>query len=601
MKQDTPAPGFFHEDGSWPLIKRLVAENFREYALRYGLALVFMILVAGSTAFSAWIMKDVVENLFVKPDFEKIVSVAMLVVLIFTVKGFATYAQIVTLARVGNAIVAKLQMRLYEKILAQGGGFYSKYPSHDLVTRIGKNAQGARLVIELIMTSLGRDLLTLVGLVIVMVLQDPVLTLLSLVVVPPIVIIVTSLVRRVRKVAQQLFNSSVEVVGVMQDTVTGIKIVKSFALEPEMRRRMGSVIDRIANRNNKIAGLTARTSPVMETLGGVCIGLMILYAGWRTTTTGQTPSSFMAFLTALLFAYEPAKRIARLHINMEAGLVGARLMYEILDRPLEITDRDDAKPLVIKHGKVTFSHVDFSYRHEEGDDLRVLTSIDLTAQGGKTTALVGPSGGGKTTVISLIQRFYDADKGLIDIDGQDIRDVTLASLRQNIAFVSQDTFLFSGTVRQNILSARPDASSQELEGAARDANAHDFIMKLEHGYDTDLGVNGNNLSGGQRQRLAIARALLKDAPIVLLDEATSALDAESEKLVQQAFDRLMKDRTTIVIAHRFSTIRDVDCIHVLQDGKIVESGRHSELIATGTTYKNLHNLQFAEGRHEAAE
>lgn len=593
------ASGFWGADGAFPLIRRLVLENFSRYAARYALAMVFMVLVAASTALSAWIMRDVVESLFISRDFEKIVYVAGFVVAIFLVKGMATYGQTVTLSRVGNAIVAAIQMRLYDRILNQGGDFHIRYPSNDLVTRIGSNAQSARTVIDLLVVSLGRDILTLIGLVLVMLAQDWLLTLIALFIAPPIVFLVASLVQRVRKVAKQLFVSSTLIVSAMQDTVAGIKIVKSFAMEDAMKRRMAAAVEDVRVRNDKIAALSARTSPVMETFGGICIALMILYAGWQVSTSSRTPADFMAFLTALLLAYEPAKRIARLHIGLEAGLVGVRLMYEILDEPLTIKDADGAKPLAVTKGEIVFRDVDFSYPGGEDAGLRVLRAVTMVAEGGKTTALVGPSGSGKTTIINLIQRFYDIDGGAIAIDGQDIRSVALRSLRHAIAFVSQDTFLFAGSVGANILAGKPDASFEEVREAARAANADGFIMALEKGYGTELGENGAGLSGGQRQRIAIARAILKDAPVVLLDEATSALDAESEHLIHEAFDRLKVGRTTLVIAHRLSTVRDADCIHVIENGRCVESGDHAGLMAKGRLYRNLHDLQF-KGRDRQA-
>lgn len=585
--------GLLKDDGSLLLVRRLILENYKTYAKRYAVALFFMIIVAVTTAFSAWIMRDVIESLFVDRDFNKIISVALIVIGIFLVKGISTYFQIITLSRVGNSIVASIQMRLYGKILKQGGDFYIRYPSNDLVTRISNNAQSAREVIDLLVVSFGRDLLTLVGLVIVMIVQDWVLAIFALLIAPPVIIVVSGLVRRVRKVAKQRFLSSTLIISAMQDTLLGIKIVKSFAMEDAMRERMSQAVDDVRLRNNKIAELSARTSPVMETLGGICIGVMIIYAGWQVKFDSHAPGEFMSFLTAMLLAYEPAKRIARLNINLEASLVGVRLMYEILDGALMITDKEDAAKLTVSKGKITLRDVDFTYRLQDDKDLRVLNSINIVAEGGKTTALVGPSGGGKTTIINLIQRFYDIDDGAIEIDGDDIRSVTLKSLRENIAFVSQDTFLFSGSVYENISAGRLGASVKDVEAAARDANAHSFIMQLENGYETQLGENGASLSGGQRQRIAIARAILKDAPIVLLDEATSALDAESENLVQEAFERLKMGRTTLVIAHRLSTIRNADCIHVMQDGRCVESGSHSVLMRDGVAYKHLYDLQFS--------
>ncbi|MEP2943029.1 MAG: ABC transporter ATP-binding protein [Hyphomicrobiales bacterium] len=592
QKTEASAAYFFQDVSSLQLVRRLIMENFNTYAKRYAAALFFMVIVAGMTALSAWIMRDIIESLFIDKDFNKIKIVALVVVSIFLIKGVSSYFQIILLSRVGNDIVASIQMQLYEKIVRQGGDFYIRYPSNDLVTRISSNAQSARKVIDVLVVSFGRDLLTLIGLVIVMIIQDWVLALTALLVAPPIILLVSSFVRRVRKVAKQQFISSTLIISAMQDTLRGITIVKSFGMEDTLTKRMFEAVDDVRRRNNKIAELSARTSPVMESFGGICIGVLILYAGWQVSTDSNAPGEFMAFLTAMLLAYDPARRLARMHIGLEAGLVGVRLMYEILDGELLVTDKPNAPALTISKGKVVLRDVDFTYRADPDKDQRVFNALNLVAEGGKTTALVGPSGGGKTTIINLIQRFYDVENGVIEIDGNDISSVKLESLRENIAFVSQDTFLFSGSVYENILAGRAGASAADVEAAARDANAHSFIEQLEHGYETLLGENGASLSGGQRQRVAIARAILKNAPIVLLDEATSALDTQSEKLVQEAFERLKKGRTTLVIAHRLSTIRNADCIHVIQDGRCVESGSHETLMRDGVTYKALHELQF---------
>jgi subfamily B ATP-binding cassette protein MsbA len=328
----------------------------------------------------------------------------------------------------------------------------------------------------------------------------------------------------------------------------------------------------------------------MEVIAGLAIALIVLWAGYQIIYFDVKPGALMSFIAAVALAYEPAKRLAQMQIQLEAGLVGVRMMYELLDTQPTVGDDTDRADLRVDAGKVVFDKVDFAYAGEAP----LFRQLAFVAEGGKTTALVGPSGAGKSTMMGLIERFHDVDGGRILIDGQDIAAVKVSSLRDGIALVTQDTYLFRDTIRENIRFGRPEASDAEVEKAAKDAMAHDFIMATEAGYDTVLGDRAMQISGGQRQRVAIARAMLRDAPIVLLDEATSSLDSESEHHIQTAFDRLMEGRTTIVIAHRLSTVLHADKICVLVDGRIVEEGRHDELMALGKHYARLYRLQFRE-------
>ena len=575
------------ESSRW-LIRRILKENFSDYAKRYGIAFLFMALVAASTSMSAWIMRDVVNQIFVDKDMTKTWIISMAVIGIFTIKGIATYGQTVTLSRIGNSIVARNQSRIYQHILSQDALFFQNFQSSDLITRISYNAQAARDVLNMLVTSIGRDFLSLLGLVIVMVVQDPIMSFFAFFIAPPAVYGVSRLVKRARKIAKAEYLSLAQIVSVMQETALGHRIIKIFNMQNIVTARMQEAIDGVELRANKIAVIGARTSPLMETLGGFAFSAVILYSGWQTIHAGKSPGEFISFLTALLLAYEPAKRISRLQVNLEAGLVGVRMMFELLDRPITLVDAPDAKELVISKGEIVFEDVRFHYVQ----DTAVLKDISLTAHGGEITAMVGPSGGGKSTLINLVQRSYDPQQGRILIDGQDIRLVTQTSLNRHMALVTQDTVLFTGTVRDNIAFGRPEASVEEVEQAARDAFAHDFILQLPQGYDTPVGENGASLSGGQKQRIAIARAIIKDAPIILLDEATSALDSESETMVQEAFNRLMKGKTTLVIAHRLSTIRHAHSIAVIRDGTLIEQGSHKALITQNGFYKHLVDLQF---------
>ncbi|MEP1185993.1 MAG: ABC transporter ATP-binding protein, partial [Roseibium sp.] len=574
-------------DGTFQTIKRLLSENIRAYIPRYALAFVFMGLVAATTAASAWIMKDIINEVFIDRDKAMIYTIAGVVILIFTLKGASTYGQMVVLSRVGNAIVADLQKKLFRRLTEQDQAYFDRMSLPELSIRVNTGAGSARGVIDMIVLSLGRDVLTLIGLVAVMVVQDPLMSGLALLIMPPAVVGVSLLVKRVKTYAKRQVVSNARIGATLQETVLGVRIVKAFGMEPAMQKRMAASVAEVQSQSNKIASLTARTSPLMETLGGFAIALVIFYGGFSVIELGKDPGAFFAFITALLLAYDPARRLARLNVNLNKAIVGVRLMYELIDEKPDLEKVEDAPDLAISDGRVTLEDVQFSY-----GDGAALNGLSLTAEGGRTTALVGASGAGKSTVFALIERFYDPQSGRILIDGQPVAGVSMTSLRRNIAYVGQESYLFNMSVRENIAVGKPGASQDEIEAAARAANAHDFILELPEGYDTQAGQGGDRLSGGQRQRVAIARAMLRDAPILLLDEATSALDAQSEAKIQAALETLMAGRTTLVIAHRLSTVRHAHQIHVLDKGRVIESGSHDALFEQDGIYRRLCELQF---------
>ncbi|MGO6904618.1 ABC transporter ATP-binding protein, partial [Rhizobium ruizarguesonis] len=373
----------------------------------------------------------------------------------------------------------------------------------------------------------------------------------------------------------------------MQETIQGIAIVKAFTMEEELERKVNKLIKGAESRANRIARLSERTSPLTESFAGFAVASVLAYAAYRSIYFNVPPGAFFSFVTALLLAYDPARRLARLQVQMERAVVNARMIYELLDMEPRQRDLPDARPLTVTQARIEFRNVSFAYGNES-----VLSGVSFTAEGGATTALVGPSGAGKSTVISLIPRFYDPREGEILIDGQDIAHITKKSLRQQLAYVSQQPYLFEGTIRDNIRYGRPEATDAEVEEAARLAYAHDFISAQPQGYETPVGENGVTLSGGQRQRLSIARALVRNAPILLLDEATSALDTESEAAVQKALDEAMSGRTVVVIAHRLSTVVRADKIVVMQQGRVVEEGNHETLAKVSDgLYARLNNLQ----------
>jgi len=570
------------------LIVRLVKESFGQHKFGYGAAILSMLVVAGMTAASAWILREITNEFVIDKRIDRVNMIAGAVAGIFILKGLANFVQAYFMSRVGNAIIADRQRKIYDRILAQGIEFYHSTSSSDLITRMTNNAQAARNVLDLIVTSYVRDLVTLLALIGVMIWQQPALSLICFVVGPLAIYGVNRILKRVRKFAAMEFRSVGQIIQVMQETAIGVRVVKSFNLESLMRKRMYKAVADVEDRANNIAALEAVTSPVMETLAGLAIAGAVMVSGLLVLQGGQMPGNIMAFIAALLLAYEPAKRLARVRISLESGIVGVRMMFQLADEPLTLAEKPDARPLRAGPGEIRFDAVNFAYQNGPP----VLDGFDLTLSAGKMTALVGPSGGGKSTILNLIMRMYDPKSGKVLLDGQDISHATLASLREKIAYVSQDTFLFAGTIMHNIRLGREGATDDEVIAAAKAANAHDFIMAQAKGYETDVGENGGLLSGGQRQRISIARAMLRDAEILLLDEATSALDAESEALFRDALQQLTEGRTTIVIAHRLSTVHQADTIVVLEGGKVVESGPHRALLNQGGLYQKLYEYQL---------
>jgi ATP-binding cassette subfamily B protein len=570
------------------VLKRIIAENGRDHVRGYAFAIVCLATVALTTAFTAWIMEAVVNEAFAKQRADVVLLICGSILAAFILRGFAGYGQAVTLSKIGNNIVARYQRRLFSHLMTLSLGYFTESRSAHLAAQISQNINGIRDVLNLTVTSMARDLLTLIALVGVMVFKDPVLTLIVFVVAPPLLYALRYLSKRLRSATREsvIFNS--HVLGAMQETVQGIAIVKAFTMEEELERKVQATIAAAEKRSNRIARLSERTSPLTETFAGVAISSVLAYAAFRSIYGGVLPGAFFSFVAALLMAYEPAKRLAKLQVQMERAVVNARMIYEILDMQTHQRDRTGAGDLKVTEARIEFRGVKFAYGNGEA----VLKGIDFVAEGGKTTALVGPSGAGKSTVITLIPRFYDPLEGEILIDGQNIADVTKASLRKHLAYVSQQPYLFEGTIRDNIRYGRPEATDAEIEEAARLAYAHDFILAQPSGYDTPVGENGVTLSGGQRQRLSIARALVRNAPILLLDEATSALDTESEAAVQKALDEAMTGRTVVVIAHRLSTIRRADKIIVMQAGTIAEEGSHDDLAQRPDgLYARLNQLQ----------
>lgn len=574
-------------DESNAIVKRVLSENWTLYRKQYFIAFLFLGAVAASTAFVAYIVKNITNDVFVKQDLDAAFYIAIAIFAVFTIRGLATYGYLTVLGMIGNNIVARYQRRIFDHLLSLGVQFHKSNRSAYIVGQINQNILAMRTMMNDIVIVFARDLFTLIALVFVMLVQDWHMTVVSLSVMPIIIYIMSRYVRRIRKVAKQEVDLNARVTSALMENSQGMEIVKAFTMEEQVIEKMYYLTEQAEIRSNKIVKLNAKTKPPTEILAGFAIAGVVAYGGYRVAELGHDAGGMFSFLTAAMLAYEPARKLASFRVAFERSLVNARMLYEILDTPPRQSDKVGASEIQISQSEIEFKNVTFSY--EDGD--KILDNISLIAKPGKTTALVGPSGGGKSTLILLAQRFFDLSGGEILIDGQDISNHTASSLRSNIAYVSQTAVMFEGSILDNIRYGRPDATNEEIYEAAKQAQAHKFILEQPQGYDTAVGELGGNLSGGQRQRISIARAFLRDAPILLLDEATSALDNESELLVQQALDKLVKGRTTIVIAHRLSTIRNADSIYVIEAGQVTQHGTHESLMKKKTgTYARLHGI-----------
>ncbi|MEM7178363.1 MAG: ABC transporter ATP-binding protein [Pseudomonadota bacterium] len=572
---------------TWRLIRRLMFENAADKWMHYAVGFGLLIIVSAMTGLSAYIMEDVINEIFVERNQEMIYWIALAVMGIFAAKGLAAYGNALILARVGNSIVARLQRRMYDALLAQNLSYYEGMSMGNVVVRFDNGTRMCRDAINSLVLSIGRDVLSLISLVIVMIVQDPTMSFLSLLIGPPAVFGVMYLMRKVKSVAKAEFSSMAKLVSQVKETFLGVKIVKTFRLEDHMRDEIGDAINAVQNLNNNMARLGSLTVPMMETLGGFAVAAAVIYGGSQVVNGGAEPGAFFSFLTALLLAYEPARRLARFNVQFQQSMIGVNMVYEVLDQVEAETETEEGPDLVITEGAVRLDNICFAYAQEP-----VLNELTMEFPANKITALVGPSGAGKSTIFGLLTRLRAPTSGAVLIDGQDIRPFSAHSIRGQIAMVTQDSFLFEGTIYDNIRMGRLDATRDEIEAAAQAANAHDFILEQPQGYQTQVGEGGGLLSGVQRQRVAIARAMLADSPILLLDEATSALDSVSEEKVQAALSALMTGRTTIVIAHRLSTVRDADMIHVMDKGRCIESGTHQQLIEADSLYAMLHAMQF---------
>lgn len=569
-------------------ILRRLYHIVKPYQLKLMVAMVAMVCVSAGTGAQTWLVKDVLDKIFIEKNSFYLKVLPLVVLAIFFMKGVVYYLYSILLEQIGQSVIRDFRLDIFNHIHKQSLSFFNKMPTGTLMSRIISDVALLQQTVSNALVSAVRDVFQIIILLGVVFYMNWRLAMITFVVLPIAAYPIIKFGRLFRKLSTSTQEEVANVSNILHETITGSRIVKAFTKEEYEGKRFLAQVTKLFILTMKDAKYRCLQHPMMEFIGGGAIALIIWFGGKEVIGGNMTPGTFFAFLTALIAAYEPVKGVTKINAIIQHGFAAATRVFAILDIEPEIQDRKDAIPLPPFSEKIELNNITFRY----GDDVPVLTDINLTVPAGEALAIVGPSGGGKTTLTNLIPRFLDLTEGSILIDGTDIRDVTISSLRKQIAMVTQQTILFNDTVRNNIAYGDQEASDQQIFDAAKAAHAYDFIMGLPEGFDTIIGESGARLSGGQRQRISIARAILKDAPILILDEATSALDTESEREVQKALENLMKDRTTLVIAHRLSTIKNADRIIVIKDGIIVEQGTHDTLIAKKGDYETLYNMQY---------
>lgn len=577
-----------HIDSStWSLIERIGKTYLSRYTGKIALAIFFMVVSAALTAAFAKLIQPVMDDVLVSRKTYLIIPMAAAVFVVFAGDGIATYIHSVLTNVIGQSVVADIQQDLFSRFVGLDLRFFHENPSGQLVSRMVNDVAAMRGALTDTLTGFGESFMKLVFLIVLMFVQDWKLALIAFCVFPPAGFFVSKLGRKLRRLSGGIQADVGTLSSLLSQVFQGIRQVKAYGMEGYERDRANNAITKLRNMYFKGIRANNLSTPVNQALVGLALFGVVVYGGHHTAAGDLTPGKLMSFVAAFSLAYEPLKKLSRLNNNLQIGLGAAARIFDMIDLQAQIVDKPGAKTLDVKSPDIVFENVKFSYGIDDG---HALDGVSFTAKAGTVTALVGPSGSGKTTAMNMVPRFYEAISGRVLVGGDDVRDVTMSSLRRHIALVSQDITIFDDTVRANIAYGRTDAFHAEVVEAAKAAAADEFILGLPQGYDTRLGENGVKLSGGQRQRIAIARAILRDAPILLLDEATSALDNESERAIQASLEKLQKGRTTLVIAHRLSTIQKADLIVVLDKGRVVEMEKHEKLIGKEGLYARMHKM-----------
>ena len=572
------------------LVKRLIKEHVRPYFGKMFIAAICMAIVAAATATNAWLMQPVLDEVFLNKNTQLLLLVPIVVMTIAIVKGLASYGESIFMEYSGEKIISDIRYRLFSHLMNADLNFFHKNSSGKLISRFTYDVGLLRASVSTALTGIAKDSMTLIFLVALMFYQDWFLAIIAFFVFPAAVLPILYIGRRIRKISTSTQVEIGSFASLLSQIFQGARYVKAYTMQKYEKRRAKKIIDDLFNLIYKSVRIRSRTRPILETLGGIAIALVIFYGGSKVISGATTPGTFFSFITALLMAYQPLKRLANFNINIQDGLAAADRIFNLLDQKPEITDLPNAKEYIHKKGEIEFKKVKFSYGSKTS---HALNEINLKIPGGKTVALVGKTGAGKSTILNLIPRFYDTQSGKVIIDKKNIKNYKAHTLRKKMALVSQEVTLFDDTIRANIAYGNPNSTEKQLYEAAKKADAHEFITSFKDGYKSVVGEHGIQLSGRQRQKIAIARAILKNAPILLLDEATSSLDSGSEKDIQKSLKKLMKNKTTLVIAHRLSTILDANLIYVIDNGRVLEKGSHKTLMKNKSLYSKLYKLQFA--------
>ncbi len=570
------------------LLKRITKECIMIHWRTFALSITLMLVIAGTTSFHAWLIKPALDKVFVEKDHFWLVWIPIIVLLVTIVKGFATYFQLLTMNVLSMRITADLRKQLYAQFIKSDIAKLHNRSSGDMTASIMNEVGAVVGLISTIVNGSIKQVLTLGSLIAVMFYQSVELSLIAFIGFPLAAYPIYKIGRRLRNMSFKNQEIAGKFASQLNDTLQYSKLVKSYNCEDFEISRMSRVIEEIFKMSKKISRLSLISSPFVESLAGIGVAAVIWYGGTKVINGTTTTGAFFSFFAAMMMAYRPLKSVSGMNSGIQMGLAAATRFYRMIDEKQNIVDKPNALAIDHVKGNIKLENVDFRYV----EDKLTLSGVNVEVKAGQTIALVGHSGGGKSTIMSMILRFYDPENGRVTLDGHDIRDLTLQSVRKSMAVVNQEVMLFDDTILENLRYGKEDATEEQIIAAAKMAEADEFIRALPNGYQTQIGQNGIRLSGGQRQRIAIARAILYDAPILLLDEATSALDPVSERLIKNALAKLMKGRTSIVIAHRLSTVIHADKIFVISEGKVVESGSHQELIDKGGAYANLYSKQF---------